>query len=177
MSTERPVPSARAASPGRLIATLILGAALGGGAVLLMEWSRSDASARRVRVQAPAPAGSLLAFVAERPCGPRFCQHLYLGTSDSDAASLETLDGQAATEIAWTPDGKRVGFVIDGHELRLYDAATRKLAGRVGLLTADAGQSRLARGITFSENGRAVTFDDCPRKQSGCRAGVVGVPQ
>jgi hypothetical protein len=31
--------------------------------------------------------------------------------------------------------------------------------------------------VTFSENGKAVTFDDCPRNRSGCRAGVVGVPQ
>jgi hypothetical protein len=47
----------------------------------------------------------------------------------------------------------------------------------VRLLTAEAAQTRLARGITFSENGRAATFDDCPRSHSGCRAGVVGVPQ
>jgi hypothetical protein len=41
----------------------------------------------------------------------------------------------------------------------------------------EAAETRLARGITFSENGRAATFDDCPRAHSGCRAGVVGVPQ
>jgi len=177
MSTQRPVSSTRAASsPGRLIAALILGAALGAGATLLMERGGSDAS-RRVTLQSKAPAGSLLAFVAEQPCASRVCQHLYLGQSASDGVALDALDTQAVSEIAWTPDGKRAGFVIDGRELWLYDTATRKLAGRIGLMPADAAQSRLARGITFSENGRAVTFDDCPRTHSGCRAGVVGVPQ
>jgi Tol biopolymer transport system component len=77
----------------------------------------------------------------------------------------------------WTPDGKRVAFVIDGREMLLYDAQARKLAGTVRLLSSEAAQSRIARGVTFSENGRAVTFDDCPRAHSGCRAGVLGIPQ
>jgi hypothetical protein len=102
---------------------------------------------------------------------------LSVGQSESAAVQLEMLDGQSASEIVWTSDGKRVGFVVDGRELWLYDAGSRKLAGRVGLLTVEAAHSRLARGVTFSENGRAVTFDDCPKRQSGCRAGFVGVPQ
>ena len=35
--------------------------------------------------------------------------------------------------------------------------------------------SRLARGVTFSQNGAAVTFDDCPRGRSGCKPGLAAV--
>lgn len=156
------------------MATLILGAALGAGGSVLMRGGVSDRLV--VTLQSSAPSGSSVAYVAEKMCGDKRCQQLHVGQSEMGPA-LETLDGPLASEIAWTPDAKRVGFVIDGHELWLYDVATRKLAGRVGLMTAEAARVRLARGVTFSENGRAVTFDDCPRKQSGCRAGFVGVPQ
>ena len=70
-----------------------------------------------------------------------------------------------------------MAFVLDGSEMAIYDAQTAKLAGTVRLLTSEATVTRVARGVTFSENGRAATFDDCPRTHSGCRAGVVGVPQ
>ena len=39
--------------------------------------------------------------------------------------------------------------------------------------TPDA--SRVARGVTFSANGAAVTFDDCPRGHSGCKPAMVAV--
>ena len=90
---------------------------------------------------------------------------------------MTTLSNRSCSEIAWTPDGRRVAFVIDGSEMSIHDAQSGRHAGTVRLLTAEALETRLARGITFSENGRAATFDDCPRTHSGCRAGVVGVPQ
>jgi hypothetical protein len=172
------VSSTRAPASGvRLIGALILGAALGVGGALIVERGRSNAAARRVTRLTTAPKGSLVAFVMEEPCAPRLCRSLHVGKSESDATQVERLENHVVDEIAWTPDGTRVGFVVDGRELWIYDAAAPKLAGRVGLMTVDAGQSRFARGITFSENGRAVTFDDCPRQHSGCRAGVVGIPQ
>ena len=178
MSAERAVSSARAPVPlGRMIAVLIIGMAFGAAIVLLTGRGRADLSWRRVAARATAPNGPLVALVLEQPCAAGFCQSLRLGESDSNATQLEALDKQSSDEVVWTPDGKRVGFLVDGRELWLYDAHARTLAGRVGLLTLEAAQSRRARGITFSENGRAATFDDCPRTQSGCRAGVVGVPQ
>ena len=68
-----------------------------------------------------------------------------------------------------------MAFLIDGAEFVIYDAQSSKLAGTVRLLTAEA--TRVVRGVTFSDNGRAITYDDCPRGRSGCRAGVVGVPK
>jgi hypothetical protein len=178
MSAERPVSSARAPVPlGRVIAALVLGIAVGAAVTLLTGRGRSDLTWRRIAARATAPNGPLVAFVLEQPCAGGFCQSLQLGESESNARQLEALDKQTSDEVVWTPDGKRVGFVVDGRELWVYDAQARTLAGRVGLLTVEAAQSRRARGITFSETGRAATFDDCPRTQSGCRAGVVGVPQ
>jgi hypothetical protein len=29
--------------------------------------------------------------------------------------------------------------------------------------------------VTFSQNGAAVTFDDCPRGHSGCKSGLAAV--
>jgi hypothetical protein len=119
---------------------------------------------------------SRVAFARDRLCEKGPCETLYVGPSIAAAAALEGLaDGQeTCDEIAWTNDGKRVAFLINGRQLRIYEADTRKPAGKVNLY-GDAGADRLARGITFSENGAAVTFDDCPRQRAGCRAGMVGI--
>jgi hypothetical protein len=177
MSAQGAVSSARQSTPrAALIGALVLGTALGAAVVLVTESQRAT-SFRRVVARATSPTKALVALVIEQPCVSGFCQRLALGASDATATALDSLNGESADEVIWTPDGTRVGFVVGGRELWLYDAQGRKLAGRVGLLTQEAGQARRARGVTFSENGRAVTFDDCPRAHSGCRAGVVGVPQ
>ena len=38
-------------------------------------------------------------------------------------------------------------------------------------------QPRRVRGMTFSDNGEAITFDECPSGRSGCRAGFAAVPR
>ena len=79
-------------------------------------------------------------------------------------------------EIAWARDGYRVGFVINGYQLRIFDAETPdSRSGQVNLIEPDGTPpTRIARGVTFSENGAAVTFDDCPRGRSGCKSGPGG---
>ncbi|MBA3641426.1 MAG: hypothetical protein H0W53_19580 [Acidobacteria bacterium] len=58
----------------------------------------------------------------------------------------------------------------------MFDAEPRKKVAQVNLVEPDGvPSSRIARGITFSANGTAVTFDDCPRHTSGCRSGLVGI--
>jgi hypothetical protein len=67
---------------------------------------------------------------------------------------------------------------VNGYQLRLYDPASLVPAGQLSLVASEGTPStRIARGITFSENGRAVTFDDCPRAHSGCRSALLGLPQ
>ena len=121
---------------------------------------------------------SRVAFSRDRLCEKGPCESLYVGATMETAAAVEGLvDGQeTCDEIAWTKDGKRVAFLINGRQLRIYDAETRKPAGKVNLFDdGEAAAGRIARGITFSDNGAAVTFDNCPREQAGCRSGMVGI--
>ena len=79
-------------------------------------------------------------------------------------------------EIAWAKDGYRVGFVVNGYQLRIFDAENRKQVRQVNLIEPDGTpSSRFVRGVTFSQNGAAVTFDDCPRGRSGCKSGLAAV--
>jgi hypothetical protein len=91
---------------------------------------------------------------------------------------VETLKGDAETadQIAWTPDGGRVGFLVNGYQLRIFDARTGANLGAVNLIEPDGSPpSRIVRGVTFSNNGAAVTFDECPRTHSGCKPGLVAI--
>jgi hypothetical protein len=176
MPAQRTVSSASTRPTVALIAALLLGMAVG-AALTLVTARTIDASRRRVAARTFSPDRSRVALARDVSCSSGACQELRLGTSDETSTALTVLDNRTCEEIAWTPDGTRVAFLIDGSEIAIYDAQSAKLAGTVRLMTAEAAQTRVARGITFSENGRAATFDDCPRGKSGCRAGVVGVPQ
>ena len=69
-----------------------------------------------------------------------------------------------------------MAFLVNGYQLRLFDAHTGRALGAVSLIQPDGyPTSRLARGVTFSSNGAAVTFDDCPRDHSGCKPSVVAL--
>ena len=102
-----------------------------------------------------------------------------MGAAEGSLAAVATLErDERVTEIVWSPDGRRVGFLVDGRELRLYDAQTRAPAGQVDLVPEDGRPTtRMARGVTFSATGAALTFDDCPRRTSGCRPGIVAIRQ
>ena len=79
-------------------------------------------------------------------------------------------------EIAWAADGYRVGFVINGYQLRVFDGVARKPINQINLIEPDGNpSSRIVRGVTFSQNGASVTFDDCPRGRSGCKSGLIAV--
>jgi hypothetical protein len=125
-----------------------------------------------------APDAKHVALVRLTRCGQEWCESLWVGTSPDAASQIATLphDAERCGEITWTKDGKRVGFVINGAQLRLYDAQTHAPAGQFDLVPRDTQRtSRIARGVTFSDNGAAITFDDCPRDQSGCRPGMVAL--
>jgi hypothetical protein len=119
-----------------------------------------------------------VAFARDRLCEKGPCESLFVGPSVEAAAAIEGLaDGQeTCDEIAWTKDGRRVAFLINGRQLRIYDADTRRPAGKVNLFADEpATAGRIARGISFSDNGAAVTFDDCPRDHAGCRGAMIGI--
>jgi len=125
-----------------------------------------------------APGGAQAALVRAAPCGSAWCESLWVGRTPEDAVRLATLaqDRERCTEIAWTRDGRRVAFLINGQQLRVYDAGSHAPAGQVDLVPADGSPTtRVARGVTFSDNGAAITFDDCPRDRSGCKPGLVAM--
>jgi Tol biopolymer transport system component len=161
----------------RLVWIALVIAALAAVAVLLWgarprhEWEEMSAAA---------PGTSRIAFVRATECGAGPCQTLWIGESRESATQVASLEPgrERCTEIAWTRDGARVAFLVNGYQLRIHEAETGAPAGQIRLVEPDGNPpSRIARGVTFSENGRAVTFDDCPRTRSGCRSGLAAVPQ
>ena len=174
MSAARTVPTTRALV-GVAIAAAAIGAAAGAGCGYSVGMRASDPE-REVMSSTP-PAGGRVAFVREGPCAQGRCQTLWLGTTMEDATEVAELGGRERVEaIAWSADGYRMGFLVNGYELRVFDSEPRKQVAQLNLVEPDGvPSSRIARGITFSANGAAVTFDDCPRSTSGCKSGFAGI--
>jgi hypothetical protein len=119
-----------------------------------------------------------VAFVRESQCGAETCQTLWIGRAREDAIQVAALTpgSERCEEVAMAKDGFRMGFLVNGYQFRVFDGETRKEVNRVNLLEPDrTPSSRIARGITFSTNGAAVTFDDCPRDRSGCKSALVAI--
>jgi len=133
--------------------------------------------ARRTLFATPSPDGQLLASVTEARCAQVRCQALKIGARGGSSRVVEALTGdEEVSEVAWTPDSSRVAFIVNGYQLRLFDARTGANLGAMALIDPDGfPPSRIARGVTFSSNGAAVTFDDCPREHSGCRPAMVAI--
>ena len=181
MSAEGTVPSARPRPRGRVTAVRLtwVMAALAAVVTAGTGTAACDGGApAHVVVSRPAPGGANVAAVRLTRCGADWCESLWLGPNEDSATLVATLPhaSERAGEIAWAKDGSRVGFLINGYQLRIYDAATRRPAGQVELIVPDGPPTtRIARGVTVSDNGAAVTFDDCPRDRSGCRPGLTAL--
>lgn len=176
MSAQRIVSPARATR--RLVTTLIIAGAAGllaasGGYTVGLR----SADERRIVMRSEPRGLSRVAFIRETRCEGKPCQTIWIGRTRTDATRVATLDPvDAVEEIAWSADGYLVGFVINGYQLRVFDPETLTERTQVELLNPDRRPtSRIARGVTFSTNGAAVTFDDCPRHTSGCKSGLAAV--
>ena len=178
MSAQGPVPS----TPARRQPLILALAAVGMAAAALGGYLAGTRSTGVREVLSAAPPGSQrIAFVTEETCAdasaPGRCHTLWLGVAREDAEPAATLPAQQRVEaIAWAGDGYRVGFLVNGYQLHVFNAESRQPVAQVDLVEPSGVPSaRIARGITFSQNGAAVTFDDCPRYQSGCRPGLAGI--
>lgn len=177
MSAQGSVPAARRS---RTALTIVVAAVVVVVVVALMFAYSAGVRAGAVHeILSATPAqGRRIAFVREAPCHAGRCQTLWMGTTREDARQVgELIAGRERCEaVAWAKDGYRVGFLINGYQLRVFDAETRKSVTQVNMFEPDATpSSRIARGITFSQNGAAVTYDDCPRYTSGCKSGMAAV--
>jgi len=174
MSAQGNVPASRerhrGAAAAALIVAFVAGAAGFGGGFLF--------GARRTVVLAQSPAHDGVAYVFEGRCAAGRCQSLRIGRDVRSARTVETLSGpdEQADEIAWTPDGGRVAFLVNDYQLRVFDAHTGANLGAVAIIDPDGfPTSHIARGVTFSSNGAAITFDICPRDRSGCKPGLMAI--
>ena len=174
MSAQRAVPSAR--SP-RAITTALFLLIVVAAAVAAYLAGRRNGAVQDVLSASPAHA-ERVAFVRKGPCTGGWCETIWLGPTKEAAVQVASLapGTEHCDEIAWAHDGFRVGFVVNGYQFRIFDPETRKQVGQVNLIEPDTTpSSRIARGVTFSQNGAAVTFDDCPRGHSGCKSGLAAV--
>jgi hypothetical protein len=138
---------------------------------------RRAGAVQELMAASPAEARRV-AFVKKEPCSGGWCETLWIGETRKDAARVAELQpgSEHCEEIAWAKDGYRVAFVINGYQLRIFDGPSRKPVGQVNVIEPDGTPTtRFVRGITFSQNGATVTFDDCPRGKSGCKSGLAAV--
>lgn len=174
MSASRTVPSTRRTAQLRTALFLVAIAPAITGAYF---YGKRAGAVQELVAASPANA-SAIALVRKQPCPGGWCETVWLGATRKDAVQVAALapGSEHCDEIAWAADGFRVGFVINGYQLRIFDGVARKPVNQVNLIEPDGTPtSRIVRGVTFSQNGAAVTFDDCPRGRSGCRSGLVAV--
>lgn len=78
-------------------------------------------------------------------------------------------------EMIWSPDGSLTGAVLGGVSLAVVDPSASRLLYELPLVEPADG-SRVARGVGFSANALAITFDDCPGRGAGCRPRFMALP-
>jgi hypothetical protein len=175
MSAQRPVPAARASNRAlTALAFIVLAAA---AVVAAYFAGRRAGAVQEIMAAAPSEA-KRVALVKKEPCDRGWCETLWIGDTRQNAVRVASLvpASEHCEEVAWAKDGYRVGFVINGYQLRVFDGPSRKQVGQVNLIDPDGTPtSHVVRGVTFSQNGAAVTFDDCPRGRSGCKSGLAAV--
>lgn len=72
-------------------------------------------------------------------------------------------------QILWSPNGAHVAFLVRGVRLLVFDAATGDLFKDLSLAPVNGYPGSLeARSLTFSADGRSVSFSSCERRSSRC---------
>lgn len=175
MSAHRTVPAARAAG-GPIKAVLFMAVAV--AAVATAYYAGKRAGAVQELVAAAPSEARRIAFIRKQPCDGGWCETMWIGDTRDNAVRVGTLapGTEHCEEISWAKDGFRAGFLVNGYQLRIFDGDSRKQVGQVNLIDPDGTPtSHFVRGVTFSQNGAAVTFDECPRGRSGCKSGLAAV--
>jgi Tol biopolymer transport system component len=128
--------------------------------------------ARREVMGMLSPDGRTVAFVREEASLDPPNQSLWIGPAAGRSpirVGRLAEDQDWCDQIVWSADGRRVGFVVRGVRLDLYDVAGRRPAGSVPLLAPDGYPgSREARRVSLSPDGATVRFDECARGRALC---------
>jgi hypothetical protein len=145
-------------------------------ALALFAWTAMIASAaafygrHQVVRRVASPDGGRIAEVRSRWSIDPPAQSLWLRTGGQEPRRIASLGGDTdwCDQILWSPDGSRVGFLIRGVRLDVYDAASGARAASLPLIEPDGYPgSREARFVRFLDDGR-VQFQDCGRKDGRC---------
>jgi len=147
-------------------------------AIVAAYWVGKRVGAVQELMAASPSSAQKIALVKKQKCSTGWCETLWLGDTRTDVVKIAELTPgtEHCDEIAWASDGYRVGFVINGYQLRIFDGIARTPINQVNLIEPDGTPtSHIVRGVTFSQNGASVTFDECPRGRSGCKSGLVAV--
>lgn len=117
---------------------------------------------------------SRVAVVSVFSAGPR--RQAVLVETAGERVEVRALSAdEQAGDVVWSPDGSLAGVVVNGATLVAIDPAAPRVIYELALLEQRDG-TRMARGLGFSANTMAVTFDDCPRRGAGCRARLMALP-
>src|SRR5262245_38897804 len=107
----------------------------------------------RTLVTSRSPDGRQTAWVWRAPSIDPPDDHLFLKTNDGPARGLMDLppDGDWCRTITWTPDSRKVGFVVSDDRLALFDVATGTLEAFFYLAgTGCCGGPQESRDATLS---------------------------
>ena len=161
MSAERALSSAPRRARRRLLQVVVMLALIGAAFFAGARFATRGASSF-----AASADGSGVAWASERRCVERSVPDAVGRDAPRRRASRSRRSSgrrEPGEEIAWTRDGSRVAFLINGYQLR-SSTRTAAPAGRHQLVEPRrVPNAVIARGVTFSDNGAAITFDDCPR--------------
>ncbi len=118
------------------------------------------------------PDGQRIAEVHSRWSIDPPAQSLWLRPSREEKprklANLER-DVDWCNEIIWSPDSSRVGFLIRGARLDVYDAGKGDMLESIIPVEPDGYPgSREARAVRFLEDGTGVQFRECMRGGNRC---------
>jgi hypothetical protein len=136
--------------------------------------------------RATAPIGTVLE--ATGPDGAsrlRVDRRLSMGAADQrvvlvsagEETELKRLDESTgdATELVWAPNGELAGVLVNHMKLVVIDVAGKRVLYEQPLVEKLDG-SHMARGVSFSANAMAITFDECPTFGAGCRPRFLALP-
>jgi hypothetical protein len=141
------------------------------GLVLLGQLASGCKAARdflpRTHTTAPSPDGRYVAAVRQFFNIDPPDDHLYLGPRAGPARRVMDLGGDIdwCQTIVWSPDSRRVGFLIRDQRLAVFDSASAELVALLVLVDSGGAYpgANEARDVAFDATGDAVSFTRAAR--------------
>lgn len=119
----------------------------------------------RMPLRVPSPDGRFVAFVRNHPDLDPPNQSLWLQAANGRATELTRLapDADWCDFIVWSADSHRVGFLVSGAIVHVYDAQSHAqvFSGFVGRRSWDQPPRYTLRDLALSNDGASVTFREC----------------